>query len=75
MNSLDRISIDPEICHGKPIIRGMRWTVEMILDLLGSGMTSQEIINEHPELEAEDIYACLNFAKLFVAGQNVKNVA
>lgn len=75
MKSLERISIDTEICHGKPIIRGMRWTVEMVLDLLGSGMTTEEIIEDHPELETEDILACLNFAKLFVAGQNIKNVA
>jgi len=50
--------------HGKPIIRGMRWTVEMILDLLAAGMTSEEILEDHPELEKEDIFACLQYAKL-----------
>lgn len=75
MEYIERISINPEICHGKPIIRGMRWTVEMILDLLGSGMDSKEILEDHPELEKEDILASLNFAKLYMAGNSVKNVA
>jgi uncharacterized protein (DUF433 family) len=61
MNILDRITINPEIVHGKPAIRGMRWSVEMIIDLLGSGMTFEEIIEDHPELEKEDILACLKF--------------
>lgn len=45
--------------HGKPTIRNMRWTVEIILDMLGSGMTIPEILEDHPELEKEDILACL----------------
>lgn len=70
MNSdTKRITIDPQICHGKPIVRGMRWPVEVILDMLGSGMTPDEIISDHPELEKEDILACLKFARLFVSGQ------
>lgn len=64
MELLSRISIDPTTMHGKPIIRGMRWTVEMILDLLAAGMTSEEILEDHPELEKEDIFACLQYAKL-----------
>ena len=75
MNLLDRITINPEILHGKPSIRGMRWSVEMILDLLGSGMTNNEIIEDHPELEKEDILACLKFAKLYLSGQSIQNVA
>ena len=67
MNLLNRISINPEILHGKPIIRGMRWSVEMVLDILGSGMSIDEIIEDHPELEKEDILACLQFAKLMVS--------
>jgi len=58
---LKRITIDQEICHGKPCIRGMRWPVEVIIDMLGSGMTNEEILEDHPELEKEDILACLNF--------------
>jgi uncharacterized protein (DUF433 family) len=75
MNILTRISINASIMHGKPIIRGMRWTVEMILDLLGSGMSINEIIEDHPELEKEDILACIQFAKLQISGQSIDNVA
>jgi len=65
MNKLiDRITVDPEICHGKPCIRGMRWPVEVIIDMLGSGMTIEQILDDHKELEKEDIFASLNFAKL-----------
>jgi uncharacterized protein (DUF433 family) len=75
MNLLERITINPEVLHGKPSIRGMRWSVEMIIDLLGSGMSTNEIIEDHPELEKEDILACLKFAKLTVSGQSIQNVA
>lgn len=69
MSYLERITIHSEICHGKPCIRGMRWPVEVILDLLGSEMTINEILEDHPELEKEDILACLNFARVLVSGQ------
>jgi uncharacterized protein (DUF433 family) len=58
MNQLSRITINKEICHGKPCVRGMRWPVEVVIDMLGSGMTIDEIIEDHPELEKEDILAC-----------------
>lgn len=74
-NQLDRITINPEICHGKPCIRGMRWPVEVILDLMGSGMTQEQILEDHPELEKDDFLACFNFAKLFLSGQSIKDVA
>jgi uncharacterized protein (DUF433 family) len=64
MSYLERITTDPKICHGKPCIRGMRWPVEVIIDMLGSGMTTDEILKDHPELEIEDILASLHFAKL-----------
>lgn len=75
MSQLDRISIDPEICHGKPCIRGMRWPVEIIIDMLGSGMTIDQITEDHPELEREDILASLNFAKFYLSGHSIKEVA
>jgi uncharacterized protein (DUF433 family) len=53
----------------------MRWPVEVVLDMLGSGMGPSEIIAEHPELEKEDILACLNYAKLTVSGYPMRNVA
>ena len=65
----NRIIMDPAICHGKPIVRGMRWPVEVILDMLSSGMTPEQIVRDHPELEKEDIIACLNYARLSVSGE------
>lgn len=53
----------------------MRWPVEVILDMLGSGMTVEGIISDHPELEKDDILACLQYAKLSLSGQNSKEVA
>lgn len=72
---LGRITIDPSICHGKPCVRGMRWPVEVVIDLLGAGMSTEEILAEHPELEKEDIQACLNYAKLMVSGHSLGDVA
>ena len=57
-----RITIDPERMFGKPCIRGLRFTVADVLDYLASGMTEQEILNDFPDLEAEDIRAALHFA-------------
>ncbi len=62
-NFLARITINPDICHGKPCILRMRWPVEVVLDLIGSGMTTAEILEDHPELEKEDIFAALQFGK------------
>jgi uncharacterized protein (DUF433 family) len=62
MNLIERITIDPEICHGKPTIRGLRYTVEMILELLSSGMTIEDILADYEDLEREDILAVLSFA-------------
>ncbi len=53
----------------------MRWPVEVIIDLLGSGMTIEEILDDHKELEREDILASLNFAKLYLSGHSIKDVA
>jgi uncharacterized protein (DUF433 family) len=59
---LKRITINPEICHGKPTIRNKRYPVELILDLLSSGMSEEEIIDDYPALEKESIMACLAYA-------------
>ena len=59
---LDRISTNPSICHGKPCIRGLRYPVDMILELLSSGMTNEEILADYSDLEREDILAVLAFA-------------
>ncbi len=57
-----RITIDPNICHGKPCIRGLRYPVEMILELLSAGMSREEMLEDYPDLEQEDISAVLVFA-------------
>jgi len=57
-----RITINKDICHGKPTIRGMRYPVENILELLSSGMSIEEILEDYKDLEREDILASLEFA-------------
>ncbi len=59
---LQRITLHQDICHGKPCIRGLRYPVEFILELLSSGMTIEEILADYDDLEAEDIQAVLLFA-------------
>lgn len=59
---LERITIDPEICHGKPCIRHLRYPVEVILELMSSGMTMDDILADYDDLEYEDILAALAFA-------------
>ncbi|WP_295648707.1 DUF433 domain-containing protein [uncultured Mucilaginibacter sp.] len=75
MNLLNRINISPEICHGKPCVRNMRWPVEVIIDMLSSGMSADEIVEDHPELEKEDILASLQYAKLSLSGHSLQDVA
>ncbi len=58
----DRITIDPDICHGKPTIRGLRYPVSMILELLGAGMIFEEILADYEDLEREDLLAALHYA-------------
>jgi uncharacterized protein (DUF433 family) len=58
----DRIVMDPAVCHGKPVVRGLRYPVETILDLLSSGMTHEEILADYEDLEREDILAVLEYA-------------
>jgi uncharacterized protein (DUF433 family) len=59
---LSRITIDPAICHGKPCVRGLRYPVETLLDLLSSGMTVDEILADYEDLEREDLLAAFAFA-------------
>ena len=59
---LERISINPRVMVGKPVIRGTRLTVEYILELLAHGIAMEEILEEYPGLVRDDIYACLLFA-------------
>ena len=61
-NLTERITVNPRQCGGRPCIRGMRIRVSDVLDLLASGMSREEILADYPELEGEDIEACLRFA-------------
>lgn len=71
-----RVTIDPDICNGKPVVRGMRITVESILDYLSAGETPETILRQYPMLEPEDIAACLAFAtRLMSRRYSVKETA
>ena len=59
---LSRITIDPTVCHGKPCVRGLRYPVETLLELLSSGMTFEDVLADYPDLEREDLLAVLAFA-------------
>lgn len=73
---LQRITINPQICHGKPTIRNKRYPVENILELMASGMTNEEILADYEDLEKEDLQACLLFAaKLANVGSVTELVA
>jgi len=61
-NLLHRISIDPNICFGKPCIRGHRIWVSLILDYLAGGMTIEEILEAYPDIERDDVLACIAYA-------------
>ena len=60
---LSRITINPEICHGKPVIRGLRYPVESMLEYLAAGDSFEDVLREFPDLQREDLLACLEFAK------------
>lgn len=62
MELLDRITIDPEICHGKPCVRGLRYPVAMLMELLASGMTEAQILEDFEDLEVDDLRAALAWA-------------
>jgi uncharacterized protein (DUF433 family) len=59
---LKRITIDPTVCHGKPVIRGLRYPVEALLEYLAGGDSFDDVLAEFPDLEREDLQACIQFA-------------
>jgi len=71
---LSRITANPKIFNGKPIIRGMRISVEFILSLLAQGETAEALLQDYPELEAEDIRACLTYAHAVIAQDSLDSV-
>ncbi|NJO02225.1 MAG: DUF433 domain-containing protein [Bacteroidia bacterium] len=70
-NLSERITLNPEVLRGKPTIRNMRFSVAQLLELLAGGMSSQEILEDYPYLEPEDIQACLLYASMLA---NVKTI-
>ena len=62
MSASERITLDPAICHGKPCIRGLRYPVESLLELLAGGMTIEQILADYDDLEREDVLAALSYA-------------
>ena len=73
-NLLSRITIDPAICHGKPCVRGLRYPVENLLELLSSGMTIDEILADYEDLEREDLLAVLAFAARLTQTQGLQPI-
>jgi uncharacterized protein (DUF433 family) len=71
VSRLDRITSDPAVCHGEPRIRGLRYTVESLLELLSTGMTIDELRSDYPDLERDDILAALEFGALAVGRRRV----
>ncbi len=72
MNTLlERITLNPKVCNGKPTLRNMRFTVAQMFELLASGMTYGEILEDYPYLELEDIHACLLYASKMASAQSV----
>lgn len=72
---LKRITHNPDICHGKPCIRGLRYPVELILELLSSGMTTEEILADYDDLESDDIFAVLLFAARLTQVKSIHRIA
>ena len=71
---LGRITVDPVACHGKPCVRGLRYPVEMLLDLLSSGMTFEQILADYEDLERDDLLAVLAFAARLVRTRRLQSV-
>lgn len=71
---LSRITVNPHIFGGKPIIRGMRIKVENVLALLEQGVSREEILDDYPDLESDDIRACLAYARALVANETLEAV-
>ena len=72
---LKRITVRPDVFGGKPIIRDMRLSVELILSLLAQGVTQEELLADYPKLEVEDIRACIAYAHAVVADDTLSEVS
>lgn len=72
---LDRIAIDPNICHGKPTIRGLRYPVENMLELMASGQSIESLLEDYPDLVKEDFLACLEYAAKLAHLKSIHKIA
>jgi uncharacterized protein (DUF433 family) len=68
---LSRITVDPDICHGKPCVRGLRYPVETLLEYLAGGDSVEDLLAEFPDLQREDILACHEFSRRMLAAKSV----
>jgi uncharacterized protein (DUF433 family) len=71
MTGNDRIAVDPDVLVGKPVIKGTRITVELVIDLMAQGWTTEQILDEYHHLTAEDIRACLTYAGELLKAERV----
>ena len=71
---LGRITADPKVLGGKPVVRGLRISVEMILALLAAGESEAAVLDDYPELEPDDIRACLVYAHAAIAGERIEEI-
>lgn len=72
MTAISRITIDPAVCHGQPVIRGLRYPVEWVLGLLSGGTTIDELLDDYPDLERDDIFAALAFGAKLARVQRIE---
>jgi uncharacterized protein (DUF433 family) len=72
---LNRITINQDICHGKPTIRGLRYPVENMLELLASGMSTEELVKDYPDLQKEDFLACIEYAAKLTQVKGIYRIA
>jgi uncharacterized protein (DUF433 family) len=75
MSRLDRITSDPAVCHGQPVVRGLRYPVQMLLQLMASGTSFDEILDDYPDLERDDLLASLEYGAMASGGRTVTPVS
>ena len=75
MNILERITSNPKVMMGKPVIRNMRFSVAQMLELLAGGMSFQEILDDYPYIEQEDIQACLMYAAMIANARTIRKLS
>lgn len=75
MSRLERITSDPEICHGQPVVRGLRYPVRMLLELMAAGMSADDILDDYEDLERDDLLAALEFGALASGGHTVTSLS